>query len=143
MSEQHNTQLGRAFFDNINTRSLEKNVPLQLDNVATEAPGVPGPMTGDRYVAYLQNFITAFPDLHFDVLRTIAQDDLVVVQWVGVGTHTGPLQTPSGAALPPTSQRAAVPGTSVLEIIDGKIARNWVAYDMAGLLGQLGVLPPM
>jgi predicted ester cyclase len=68
---------------------------------------------------------------------------LVVVQWVGIGTQTGPLHTPSGAALPATGQRATVPGTSILEIKDGKIVRNWVAFDMVTMLGQLGLLPAM
>jgi hypothetical protein len=36
-----------------------------------------------------------------------------------------------------------VVGSVTYLIKDGKIVHSWTFWDMAGLLGQLGLLPPM
>jgi predicted ester cyclase len=143
MSESDNTKLAKTLFDNINAHALDKNDALTAADAKTEAPGAPAMTTREQAKAYNQGFITAFPDLHFDVRLTVAQGDNVVVNWVGTGTHTGPLTTPSGAKVPPTGKKATVPGSTTLEIKGGKATRQWIHWDMASLLGQLGLMPPM
>ena len=142
MSEQDNVKVAMALFDNLNAHDLDKNHALQSDDVKFEAPGAPGALDRAQGRAYTQGFITAFPDLHFDIKLTVAQGDHVVVNYVGTGTHTGPLTTPSGGTIPPTGKKAAVPGSNTLEIKNGKITHSWVYFDMVTLLGQLGLMPP-
>jgi steroid delta-isomerase-like uncharacterized protein len=143
MSEPENTNLAKTFFDNLNAHALDADDALQADDVKNEAPGAPGPMNREQNRAYIQGFITSFPDLHFDVRLTVAQGDHVVVNWVGTGTHTGPLTTPSGGTIPPTGKKATVPGSTTFEIKGGKVTHSWVHWDMVTLLGQLGLMPPM
>ncbi len=143
MSESDNTLLAKTFFDNLNAHALDQNDALTAADAKTEAPGAPALTTREQARAYTQGFITAFPDLHFDVALTVAQADYVVVNWVAIGTHTGPLTTPSGATVPPTGRKATVPGSSTLEIKGGQVTHNWIYWDMVGLLGQLGLMPPM
>jgi steroid delta-isomerase-like uncharacterized protein len=143
MSEQENTKIAMAFYDHFNAHDLDAIGQLQADDFKSEAAGGAGPMNKEQDRMYLQNFLTAFPDLHFEVTLTVAQGDHVVVNWVGSGTHNGPLGTSSGSAIEPTGKKATVPGSSTYQIKDGKIARSATYWDMAGLLGQLGLLPPM
>jgi steroid delta-isomerase-like uncharacterized protein len=143
MAEAENTKLAKTFFDNLNAHALDKNDALQADDVKFEAPGAAGPMTRDQAKSYTQGFITAFPDLRFDVRLTVAQGDYVVMNWIGTGTHNGPLTTPSGGTIPPTGKMVTVPASTTLEIKGGKVTHNRVYYDMVTLLGQLGLMPPM
>ena len=143
MSEQENTKLAKSFFDNLNAHDLDKNDPLTAENSKTDATGATGLTTREQGRAYTQGFFTAFPDLHFDVTQIVAQGDYVVLNWSGSGTHTGPLTTPSGGTIAPTGKKSSVPGSTTLEIKGGKITHTWIYFDMASLLGQLGLLPPM
>ncbi len=144
MSEQENIKIAQAFFDNFNAHDLGAIEQLQADDFkAGYAAGAAGPMSKEQNRMYLQNFLTAFPDIHFEVTLSVAQGDYVVLHWIGTGTHTGPLGTLSGGAIEPTGNKATVPGSTTTEIKNGKHARSWTFWDMAGLLGQLGLLPPM
>ena len=65
----------------------------------------------------------------------------VVAHWSATGTHNGPLLTPTGDSIPATGKKAQVSGSTTYEFKDGVIARNWVFWDMASLLSQLGLMP--
>lgn len=143
MSEQENIKVATTFFDHFNAHDLDAIGQLQADDFESEAAGGAGPMNREQDLMYLQNFLTAFPDLHFKVKLAVAQGEHVVINWVASGTHNGPLGTPSGGAMEPTGRKTSVPGSSTYLIKDGKIAHSTTYFDMAGLLGQLGLLPPM
>ena len=90
---------------------------------------------------YNESFLSAFPDLHFAVERTLVDGDCVVIEWVATGTHEGPLTSASGMTIPPTERHGSVSGVLISEIRDGKIAREQTYWDQMGLLQQLGVVP--
>jgi predicted ester cyclase len=116
---------------------------MLADNYEAHAPGSPGPQTREQARAYNQGFLDAFPDSRFEITLTIAHGDYVVTHWMISGTHTGPLRTPSGGTIPPTGKKATVTGSTTAEIKNGKAVRGWTFWDMAGLLIQLGLMPPM
>lgn len=141
MSEQENVRIAKMMFERLNRRDLDSQPEYVHENFAIEAPGAAGPMTREQYKVYLQGILEAFPDLHFDVLQTIAQGDYVVVIWRTSGTHTGPMRTPNGDVIPATNRKGVVDGSTLYEFRGDKIARSRVFWDMAGLLMQLGVMP--
>ena len=144
MSEQENIKVAHAFFEAWNAGDLSRTAAYETGDFMAEGPGAAGPMNAEQNRMYLQNFLTAFPGSKFDILLTIAQGDYIVVHWkVGGGAHTGPLRTPSGSIIPPTGKTATVVGSSTSQIKNGKISHSWAFWDMASLLGQLGLLPPM
>jgi hypothetical protein len=65
----------------------------------------------------------------------------VVVNWVGSGTHTGPLRTPTGDMLPATGKKARVPGSTTYQFRGNLASRSWQYWDMVTLLAQLGLMP--
>ncbi len=143
MSEQENIKAAHALYEAWNAGDLSKADPYEADDFMAEGPGAPGPMNREQNRMYTQNFLTAFPGSKFEVMHTIAQGDYVAVNWKATGTHTGPLPTPSGGAIPPTGKSVTIMGSTTSQVKNGKITRSWTFWDMTSMLGQLGLLPPM
>ena len=89
---------------------------------------------------YERNWATAFPDGTVELTNVIADGDCVAAEFIGRGTHRGPLQGPSGA-LAPTNRRVEVRLVEIWEFRNGKIAAGRVYFDSAGFMGQLGIAP--
>ncbi len=143
MSEQENINVAQAFYEAWNSGDLSKAYHYEADNLVAEGPGSNGPLNLDQYHAYNQNFKSAFPDSKFQVLLTVAQGDYVTTNWKASGKHGGPLGTPSGGSVPPTGKMVSIVGSTTVQVTNGKVVRSWNFFDMASMLGQLGLLPPM
>lgn len=85
----------------------------------------------------IAGFRLAFPDLHLDVDRILAEDDHVAVRVVIRGAHQGPL-----LGVAPTGQSVTITATDIVRIEDGKVVEHWGNMDELGLLRQLGAFPP-
>lgn len=143
MSEQENIKAGQSFFDAWNKGDLSKTAPYEADSYLVDTTGAPGPLNAAQNRAFNQNFLTAFPGSKFEVVHTIVQGDYVVTNWKISGSNSGPLQTPSGGKIPPTGKKVTVVGSTTAQLKNGKVVHAWTFWDMASLLGQLGLLPPM
>jgi steroid delta-isomerase-like uncharacterized protein len=143
MSEQDNIRIAEEQFENLNAHDVTRGRHNLAPGYTFEGPGLPGPVGPDGYAAYLQGFIDAFPDLHFEVTHTIAQGDFVVINWVATGTHEGPLRTPSGDSVPPTGRKGTTFGSNTIEFENGKVVRGRSYWDMVAFLAQLGLMPGM
>ncbi len=88
---------------------------------------------GFRQLAGL--YMTAFPDLHFDVQEIISEGDIVASRYLFTGTHTGYM-----GDIPPTGKEVALPGLLIQRIADGKITEDWLGRDSLGSLQQLGLM---
>lgn len=140
MSEQENIKIARQYVDNLNKHTNEANRSLLSDDTKTEVPGEQKPLNRDQTLEYNQRFISAFPDLHFDLREVIAQGDQVAIHWVASGTHTAPLTLPTGGSLPPSRRKVTVPGVTISEIRNNKITHQFLTWDQVSFLMQLGVL---
>src|SRR5262245_36554489 len=81
----------------------------------------------DDIKAFMTDFRRAFPDLNFwGTADLIAEDDYVVGQWEGGGTHTGPAFSDflMGSLPPATGRKMHFTGTTVLRIQNGKITQE-------------------
>jgi len=102
-----------------------------------------GPRTSWEKRLFAQAYLAAFPDAHPEVTLLIAQGNYVVAHITATGTHTGPLSTPTGSSIAATGKLVVMKASETHELQDGKIFRSWSFADLASLLGQLGVMPPM
>jgi steroid delta-isomerase-like uncharacterized protein len=143
MSEQENIKAASSFFDAWNSGDLNKSASYEASDMKVETPGAPGPLDREQSRKYNQNFLTAFPGSKFEVTLTVAQGDYVVINWSITGKNSGPLQSPSGQTIPPTGKVSTLVGSTTSLVKNGKVAHAWNYWDMASLLGQLGLLPPM
>jgi predicted ester cyclase len=93
--------------------------------------------------AFMTDFRAAFPDLNFwGTADLIAEDDYVVGQWEGGGTHTGPAFSDFliGGLPAASGRKMRFTGTTVLKVVNGKIAEEIGLDDGVTALTQLGLL---
>ena len=143
MSEQDNVRISKAYMEAMNAHDYDRLRAYHADSFQSLLPGQPGLVDEAGHRAFLEGNWAAFPDLSFQITKTIATGDHVVDTWIGTGTHTGPMMTPTGATVPPTGLKGSIPGVDVLEFKDGKMVRAEVYFDTMGLLAQLGLVPGM
>lgn len=143
MSEMDNIRAAEQVFDDLNSRQLGRSKSLYHPDYMFEGPGSPGPMGYDTSLAYIQGFITAFPDLQFTLKTKMADGDNVAFIWTATGTHNGPMLTPTGATIPPTGKKGVVNGCTTYEFKGNKIVASATYWDMVSLLTQLGLMPGM
>jgi steroid delta-isomerase-like uncharacterized protein len=139
--EHDNLRTVRDSYDALNAHDMDRFDSLNTDDFRGEAPGTTHPLTKRDNRQYIQNFINAFPDLHFELTRVLAQGDLVTTDWTGTGTNNGPLQAPDGNTVPPGHKKVTVYGSNTYQLKNGKITRTWTYYDMSILMQQMGLMP--
>lgn len=95
--------------------------------------------------AFITDFRAAFPDLNFwGTAELIAEGDYVVGQWEGGGTHTGPAFNDFlvGGLPAATGRTMRFTGTTVLKVVDGRIAEEVGLDDGMTAMTQLGLIVP-
>jgi steroid delta-isomerase-like uncharacterized protein len=81
-----------------------------------------------------------FPEMDYEVTRTIAAETVVVTQWTFTGTHSQPLGTPLfEPALAATGHTIRWRGVSVFDVAGDLIQRETTYIDLATLLVELRV----
>ena len=81
---------------------------------------------------------STFSGIRLTVVHTIAENNLVCVQWVSTLTHTA-----QGLGIEPTGKTLKVTGMSIIRFADGEIAEAWQNWDMYGMLQELQTSRPM
>jgi len=91
----------------------------------------------ERFLAFLEDFLTGAPGYEDTLSQMIAQGDKVAYVSTMVGTHTGPM-----GGLPATGRTFTVVNIVIQRLAGGKIAETWVSWDNVAMLSQLGLFPP-
>jgi predicted ester cyclase len=90
--------------------------------------------------AFWPSWFASFPEMDYQVTRTIAAEEVVVTQWVFMGTNTGPLTPPVfGSHMEPTGKTIRFRGVSLYDVRRGLIQREMICMDMVTLYVELGV----
>jgi len=90
--------------------------------------------------AFWPSWFAGFPEMDYEVIRTIAAEDVVVTEWVFTGTNTGPLDPPVFEnRREPSGRTIRFRGVSVYDVSDGLIQRETTYIDLATLIVELGV----
>jgi steroid delta-isomerase-like uncharacterized protein len=85
----------------------------------------------------LDELMTGFPDFHATSGKLHHADDAVIGEGRVTGTHKGPF-----AGIPATGRRVEYPLVAIFEFEGDRLVCEKVYFDVATILGQLGVLPP-
>jgi steroid delta-isomerase-like uncharacterized protein len=133
-----NRDLSIRWFEEVwNKRNLRAVPELAAEDVI--AHDMEGPNVTTTGTAALLDFharmCAAVPDIRFEILDTIAEEDRVVLRTHTYGTHTGP-----DLGIPPTGNRIDFASIIILRFQDGKIAEAWNFIDQLAFYQQLRIL---
>jgi ketosteroid isomerase-like protein len=78
--------------------------------------------------------------MRLEALSYVGDEQRAAGEFVGRGTHDGPLASPAGE-IPATGRELAAPFVWYAQIADGKVVRLNDYYNAATLMAQLGLLP--
>jgi steroid delta-isomerase-like uncharacterized protein len=86
---------------------------------------------------------TAIPDVKFSLDDMYLKGDKMAWVFTMSGTVTGPIQTPLGN-LPATGKTFRLSGVAIDRIVEGKIAEEWVYFNVLDILQPMGfsLTPP-
>ncbi|HVC32937.1 MAG TPA: ester cyclase [Chloroflexota bacterium] len=79
----------------------------------------------------------AFPDFQITAHHLIAQGETVALCWTAWNPRSD-----GRAAIASRTTRGDLTGMTFCRLVEGKIAESWTSWDTAGVLRQIGVLPP-
>lgn len=144
MSIQENVRVDDEFIATWDTHDPDRALALLSDDVVWLDVGIPEPLRDKKAIrTYLQGWFTAFPDLHTVTHHHVVSEDQVAGEIEFSGTNQGPLQMSPGAPkVPATGKKVTGKGTYFLRIKNGKVVEVHTYPDAAGLMTQLGLIPP-
>jgi predicted ester cyclase len=132
-----NKDLVDSFVAAWNNRDFDRFDRLMGDDAVLNVGGMKVSCSPAGTRAIAQEWTTAFPDWHFDLLGVVAEGDHVVAHMPYSGTFTKPL-----FGIAPTGRFARVDEIVIFRVAGGKVAEAWEVYDEAGMWRQLGTAPP-
>ncbi len=90
---------------------------------------------------FFPSWFTAFPEMDYEVRRTIAAEKVVVTEWTFTGTNSGPLAPPVFEhRREATGRTIQFRGVSIYDVDAGLIRRETIYLDLATLIVELGVV---
>jgi steroid delta-isomerase-like uncharacterized protein len=114
---------------------------LYAEDAVIETPDQ-GTITGrDAIVEWISGFQKAFPDLTYEPLNEYEIGNTAIDEGAISGTHTGPLEAPTGETVPPTGKRVRVRETDLATVENGKVTSHRFYFDQMEFLAQLGLVP--
>jgi len=136
MSVEENVELMRRWFNEVwNEGRIESIREL----MAPDAIGIGeledgGELRGPAdFVPFVERVRSAFPDIKIVVDDAFGAGDKVVLRWTATMTHAK-----DSFGIPATSKKIRVSGTSIVQIVNGKIVAGWDNWDRLGMLEQIG-----
>ena len=139
MSAGNKALIRRLYEEVWNQRKFEVINEIISPSHALQAPNVAGSAMGpDAYKRQVLRFLEGYPDLHWTIEDTIAEEDKVVACWTISGTQRGEY-----LGIPATNKKVSVDGITIHHIANGKIMDSYSNWDALGMMQQLGVLPTL
>lgn len=109
---------------------------IMADEFKSHVPLAPE-VDRESWKAYVQNFLTGFPDLHMEVHETVTTSDRVIVRVTYRGTHTGDF-----LGVAPSGKKIEMPAVGWFHLNeDGKAVENWGVFDVLGVMQAIGAIP--
>jgi steroid delta-isomerase-like uncharacterized protein len=129
--------LHRFIDDVINGRDLDRAMKDIVAEDFVEQIPFPGQGPGrDGLADVLAGLFAGFPDLHWTIRDTLAEDDRVMAYSTWTGTHRGEFM-----GIPAPGHRVSVDAWTIDRYRNGQMTESRLIMDVAGLLAQLGILP--
>ncbi len=115
-----------------NRQQFDQFAPYLADTVIFNYRGARQPTNLEGLKGLVAIWRSAFPDLRFEVIDVIAEQNLAAVNLLLTGTQLGPWQ-----GIEPTGAVISVEEMMFMRFADGRIVELWEVFDEATMLKQL------
>jgi steroid delta-isomerase-like uncharacterized protein len=141
MSEKELIQTAQGFIEAFNRNDWEECKNTLASNSVYDEVGTSRRVEGiNDIITSLQGWKEAMPDVKGTVTNSFASGNTANLEVTWQGTHTGPLQTPSGV-IEATGKQQNPRSSFLMNIEGGKIKESRNYFDMLSFMQQLDVLP--
>jgi predicted ester cyclase len=141
MSTNDILRLHEQVIDSWNRHDAKKFATYIDENVDWIDASRPEPIRGKAGAEeFLNNWVTAFPDLTLKTLNTIVADDKLAVELEFSGTNTGPLKVGDQPEISATNRKVTARGCILSKAKNGKFIEIRGYPDLAGMMMQLGLM---
>lgn len=133
---ERNKELARRFVEEVYNRHQFDKIPDFIGaDFIDRSPGAPPNAQGPAFVLrQAEGTYAGFPDLKFEILRMVAEEDLVAIHWSSKGTASD--EAAGGGA---GGKSIEIQGISIFRYdADGKVVESWDLVDRAAMMRQLG-----
>jgi steroid delta-isomerase-like uncharacterized protein len=120
--------------DIINNGNLERINDSNFDENVTMASSPENIVGIEGFKAYYSNFVTGFSNVDFTIVDVFGQGDKLVKHWRFKGNNSGEF-----FGMPATGKDVDIEGTTLVEMKDGKIAKEQDFFDNLTFMQQLGI----
>ena len=128
-------QAFQTYADAWNRHDADGIVATFADGGTYSDPTTPGPLTGGAIGEYASGLWSAFPDLSFEMVRTMdGAGGAISAEWVMRGVNTGSMM-----GLPPTGRAVEVRGVDIAEVEGGKLRSVQGYFDAGAVPRALGL----
>ena len=136
MSEENKALVRRMYDEVVGQRKIEVLDELLGDDFVEHEtmPGIPPGREGVK--ALIGMFLSAFPDMQFELGDIVADGDVVASRMTMTGTHQGEFM-----GIPATGRSINVNSMEFLRVANGRVVEHWGVTDQAAMMQQLGVGP--
>ena len=144
ITEEEAKTVGDWYLTARNEADLALLDKIYSPGVIVHDPSQPENIVGlDSLKNQYKNTHIAIPDVKFSLDEMYVKGDKVVWIFTMSGTITGPIHTPFGD-LPPTGKAFRLSGVAIDRIVEGKIAEEWVYFNVLDILQPMGftLTPP-
>ena len=140
MAEQDLIPAARGVVDAFNASDWDGDKTAMTPDCVYDEVGTSRILRGvGEIIRCFQEWKQAMPDVRGTVTNAWATGNTVVLEVTWKGTHTGPLQGPSGT-VPATGKQQTTRAGWVLNFDGGKIKDSRHYFDMFSFMQQLGIL---
>ena len=128
----------QEFFTSLNAQDMDKVVSMISPRAEIVTP-IGNFTGGEAYRDWMLMHFRAFPDFTHEIRGLAAESNQTIAfELHATGTHTGPLDLPSGT-IEPTSKSLDVSAVDVWRFENGLIVEYHLYFNLLDFLGQLGI----
>ena len=133
-----NKAVVRHFYEAFGAEDYEALSEVLAADLAAYTHSATAPVTRDDALQGIRMWNGAFADSQYTIEQQLAEGDQVATRVTLRAVHS----RGEFMGVPPGGKEIVLSGISIERIKDGRIVERWVSYDNAGLMQQLGLVPP-
>ncbi|MGH8992968.1 MAG: ester cyclase [Acidimicrobiia bacterium] len=135
------TDLATAIIEAFNDADWDRMRSVCSPDIVYQETGTGRDIQGvEDYLDLARTWRQGFPDVTGKINTALADGGTVALDITWTGTNTGPLITPAGE-IPATGKPMQVVSTVWFQVAGDRVEEVRNHLDLAGMLGQLGLLP--